>query len=89
MTVAEFEILLPAFEKAYLKQYPAEKTKTGNPRIRKAGAGRKSALGSIEQKLLFASVYQKTYPLQAVMGELFVGWDKRKPMNGSIYCCPC
>lgn len=71
LTVVEFERLLPAFEKAYLKKYPATKTKTGKPRIRKAGAGRKSSLDSIEQKLLFALVYQKTYPLQAIMGELF------------------
>jgi len=71
LTVEEFTILLPAFEKAYLKKYPAKKTKTGKPRIRKAGAGRKSFLDRIEQKLLFALVYQKTYPLQAVMGELF------------------
>jgi hypothetical protein len=28
-------------------------------------------LNSIEQKLLFALIYQKSYPLQAVMGELF------------------
>jgi len=66
LTVAEFEDLLPAFEKAYLKRYPASKTKTGKARKRKAGAGRKGSLESIEQKLLFALVYQKTYPLQSV-----------------------
>jgi Helix-turn-helix of DDE superfamily endonuclease/DDE superfamily endonuclease len=71
LTVKEFEELLPAFEKAYLKKYPARKTKAGTTRIRKAGAGRKGSLESIEQKLLFALVYQKTYPLQSIMGELF------------------
>jgi hypothetical protein len=71
LTVAEFEDLLPAFEKAYLKKYPVKKTKAGKVRKRKAGAGRKSSLGRIEQKLLFALVYQKSYPLQAIMGELF------------------
>jgi hypothetical protein len=40
-------------------------------RKREAGAGRKGSLASIEQKLLFALVYQKSYPLQSVMGELF------------------
>ena len=40
-------------------------------RKRKAGAGRKGSLPNIEQKLLFALVYQKSYPLQSVMGELF------------------
>jgi len=71
LTVAEFEDLLPAFEKAYLKKYPVKKTKAGKVRKRKAGAGRKSSLGRIEQKLLFALVYQKSYPLQAILGELF------------------
>lgn len=71
LTVAEFEDLLPAFERAYLKKYPIKKTKAGNVRKRKAGAGRKSSLDRIEQKLLFALVYQKSYPLQSIMGELF------------------
>jgi hypothetical protein len=71
LTVAEFEDLLPAFEKACLKKYPVKKTKVGKDRKRKAGAGRKSLLDRIEQKLLFALVYQKSYPLQSIMGELF------------------
>jgi hypothetical protein len=71
LTPEEFKELLPAFERAYLKQYPAAKTKTGQVRKRKAGGGRKGSLASIEQKLLFALVYQKSYPLQSVMGELF------------------
>jgi len=71
LTVAEFEDLLPAFEKAYRRKYPAKKTKAGKVRKRKVGAGRKSALDRIEQKLLFALVYQKSYPLQSIMGELF------------------
>lgn len=71
LTSDEFEILLPAFERAYLKKYPTAKTKAGTSRKRKAGAGRKGSLSSIEQKLLFALVYQKSYPLQSVMGELF------------------
>jgi hypothetical protein len=43
----------------------------GKGRKRKAGAGRKGLLDSIDQKLLFALVYQKGYPLQSIMGELF------------------
>lgn len=62
---------MPAFERAYLKKYPPAKTKTGQVRKRKAGGGRKGSLAGIEQKLLFALVYQKSYPLQSVMGELF------------------
>jgi hypothetical protein len=71
LTPDEFELLLPAFERAYLRRYPVSKTKIGSRRRRKVGAGRKGALASIEQKLLFALVYQKSYPLQSVMGELF------------------
>jgi len=71
LTPEEFIVLLPAFERAYLKKYPVSKTKEGNTRKRKAGGGRKGSLASIEQKLLFALVYQKSYPLQSVMGELF------------------
>ena len=71
LTPEEFDLLLPAFERAYLRKHPASKTKAGNARKRKAGAGRKGSLASIEQKLLFALVYQKGYPLQSVMGELF------------------
>lgn len=71
LTPDEFEDLLPAFERAYLKKHPASKTMAGKTRKRKAGAGRKGSLESIEQKLLFALVYQKGYPLQSIMGELF------------------
>ena len=71
LTPDEFDLLLPAFERACLRKYPVSKTKTGSERKRKAGAGRKGSLASIEQKLLFALVYQKSYPLQSVMGELF------------------
>jgi hypothetical protein len=71
LTPDEFDLLLPAFERAYLGKHPASKTKTGTTRKRRAGAGRKGLLASIEQKLLFGLVYQKSYPLQSVMGELF------------------
>ena len=71
LTPNEFEDLLPAFERAYLRGYPPAKTVVGKRRKRKSGAGRKGSLDSIQQKLLFALVYQKSYPLQAVLGELF------------------
>jgi len=71
LTLEEFDFLLPAFERAYLKAYPVSKTMTGKKRERKAGGGRKGSLASIEQKLLFALVYQKSYPVQSIMGELF------------------
>jgi hypothetical protein len=71
LTPEEFKFLLPAFERDYLKAYPVSKTMTGKKRKRKAGGGRKGSLASTEQKLLFALVYQKSYPVQSIMGELF------------------
>ena len=71
LTPEEFEYVLPAFEKVYQQVFPDTKTKTGQKRERKSGGGRKSTLASIEQKLLFALVYQRSYPVQSIMGELF------------------
>ena len=71
LTPEEFEDLLPAYQRAYQKKYAASKTIAGKARKRQAGGGRKGSLEGIEQKLLFALVYQKGYPLQAIQGELF------------------
>jgi hypothetical protein len=71
LTPKEFTRLLPAFERAYGRKYPSKKTRAGKARKRKTGGGRKGNLYDVEQKLLFALVYQKTYPLQALIGELF------------------
>ena len=67
----EFEVLLPAFARAYAEQYPVEKTMAGKPRKRQAGGGRKGGVPGIEQKLLFILVHQKTYSLQSLLGEVF------------------
>jgi DDE superfamily endonuclease/Helix-turn-helix of DDE superfamily endonuclease len=71
LTPEEFEYVRPAFEQAYRRAFPDAKTKTGQHRERKSGGGRKGVLVGIEQKLLFALVYQKSYPVQSIMGELF------------------
>jgi len=71
LTPEEFKYVLPAFEKVYQQVFPDSKTKTGQTRQRNFGGGRKGTLASIEQKLLFALVYQKSYPVQSIMGELF------------------
>jgi hypothetical protein len=71
LTPKEFKLLLPKFERAYAAAYPATKTRTGTTRQRQPGGGRKSALGTPEQKLLFVLVYLKTYPLQILLGEVF------------------
>lgn len=71
LTPKEFEHLLLPFARAYARQHPSNKTGDGHARTRQAGGGRRGALESLEQKLLFILVYQKAYPLQAVHGELF------------------
>ena len=71
LTPKEFAALLPAFRRAYERRYPSQRTLAGRPRKRKVGGGRKSSLDSQEQKLLFVLVYQKTYPLQVLLGETF------------------
>jgi Helix-turn-helix of DDE superfamily endonuclease len=71
LTLSEFQRLLSAFPQAYLQHYPANQTAEGQPRQRSVGAGCKGRLEQPEDKLLFLLVYLKTYPLQAVMGELF------------------
>jgi hypothetical protein len=71
LTTAEFRSLLPAFEAAYARAHPADRTATGQPRQRCPGGGRHAALSDGADKLLFALVYLKTYPLQVVLGQLF------------------
>jgi len=71
LTLKEFKLLLPAFEQAYARRYPADRTRAGQSRKRQWGGGRKSTLETPEQKLLFALVYQKTCPVQTLLGELF------------------
>src|ERR1051326_564999 len=71
LTLSEFQRLLTAFPQAYQQHYPANQTTEGQPRQRAVGGGCKGRLEQPEDKLLFLLVYLKTYPLQAVMGELF------------------
>jgi hypothetical protein len=71
LTPKEFKLLLPAFRQVYARLYPAHKTLAGKLRHRKAGGGRMGSLRSLEQKLLFALVYQKTYPWQDLIGCVF------------------
>jgi hypothetical protein len=68
LTVKEFQALLPAFSTAYDKRYERKARRKGQQRIR---SGRRGQLPTMEQKLLFILVYQKTYSLQVVQGELF------------------
>ena len=66
----EFEELVPAF--AHTLQVVEEQTRPApRHRQRAPGGGRKPGLRTAEDKLLFALVYTKTYPLQVVQGQLF------------------
>jgi Helix-turn-helix of DDE superfamily endonuclease/DDE superfamily endonuclease len=71
LTHKEFEALHQAFSAVYATEYPSDQTATGRGRKRQSGGGRKGQLPTTEQKLLFSLVYQKTYPLQALLGEVF------------------
>ena len=71
LTNKEFQALLPYFEAAYQAKYEGKKTQAGKKRQRAVGGGQKGVLPTLEQKLLFILVYQKTYPVQIVMAELF------------------
>ena len=65
----EFSILLKSFELAWKESIASS---VDNPsRQRAYGAGRKSELALIEDKLLFILVYFRLYPTQAVQGYLF------------------
>jgi hypothetical protein len=66
----EFEELLPVFAQAlHLAEEQAQPAL--RKRQRAPGGGRKLSLRTVEDKLLFALVYTKTYPLQVVQGQLF------------------
>ena len=68
LTLAEFEALLPVFQIAYEHTYPPDRTYEGKARQRRAGAGAPGTLPSFADKLLFILVYQKTNPLQVMLG---------------------
>jgi hypothetical protein len=71
LTHKEFVAWHEAFCVAYATVYQGEQTAAGRARKRRSGGGRKGQLGTTEQKRLFSLVYLKTYPLQALLGELF------------------
>ena len=71
LTPKEFEALPQAFGAVSATVFPGDKTAQGRVRKRQRGGGRKGQLQTTEQKLLFSLVYQKTYPRQALLGEVF------------------
>jgi DDE superfamily endonuclease/Helix-turn-helix of DDE superfamily endonuclease len=71
LTSKEFSLLLPVFCKVYGEARAGATTQSGKRRQRNMGGGRKGRLRTLEQKLLFILVYQKAYPLQTLLGEVF------------------
>lgn len=71
LTPKEFKVLLPAFRTVYERECAGDTTQSGHRRQRQVGGGRKGQLRVPEQKLLFILVYQKAYPLQTLLGEVF------------------
>ena len=71
LTLKEFKALLPFFVEAYRRTCEGDTTLAGHKRQRLVGGGPRGTLNTVEQKLLFILVYQKTYSLQVVIGELF------------------
>jgi hypothetical protein len=71
LTVDEIQKLLPVFKEKLAALHPRELTKRGKSRQRRAGAGPKERLRTDEDKLLFILIYQKTYPIQEMLGLQF------------------
>ncbi len=71
MTITEFINLLPSFERAYATQLARLDKERKEPRQRKRGAGRKSELITLQDKLFFILFYFKFYPVQVVQGYFF------------------
>jgi hypothetical protein len=69
--VDEFQRLLLVFQEKLAALHPPELTKRGKPRQRRAGAGPKEKLRTDEDKLLFILIYEKTYPIQTMLGLQF------------------
>lgn len=67
----EFEALLAVFAEKYAASNPVDRTIDGKPRQRRPGGGGKATLNALEDKLLFILVYEKTYPLQTMLGLQF------------------
>src|SRR5258708_28934916 len=67
----EFEALLVSFGEAYAAAYPDQQTIAGHARQRGKGGGNKGKLWRLEDKLVFILVYEKTYPLQTLLGLQF------------------
>lgn len=71
LTDEEFQALLPTFEKCYQLSLPQKPKPTKKKKQRVRGGGRKSKLATLNDKLFFILVYQKTFQLQVMHGLQF------------------
>ena len=71
LTVTEFDALVPVFAEECAVLYSPTHTQAGQRRQRKAGGGNKPRLATVQDKLLFILIYEKTYPLQTAHGLQF------------------
>jgi hypothetical protein len=71
LTDKEFKVLLPSFQEAYEHAQPMNQTQSGRKRKRQVGGGRKAMLATMEDKLLFSLMYQKSYPVQELLAVTF------------------
>ena len=71
LTEAEFQALLPHFERAFVT-YMQDRTIDGHPRTsRRYSTYDTCPLPTVADKLLFILTYLKQHPLQEVQGQLF------------------
>jgi len=71
LTVAAFAELLPAFDQAYEDSLDRRDEQREQPRQRQRGGGRKSALRTVKDQLVFILFYMRVYPTQTLQGYLF------------------
>lgn len=71
LTLQAFLRLLPAFSRAYEQALDQQDVQRESPRQRRRGGGRRSALATMEDKLVFILVYFRLYPIQELQGLLF------------------
>lgn len=71
LRVPEFDALIPAFAEECAATVSPTHTQAGHRRQRQVGGGNKPRLATVEDKLLFILIYEKTYPLQTAHGLQF------------------
>jgi hypothetical protein len=71
LTLQAFNELLPAFRQAYEEDLDRRDAEREKPRQRGRGGGRKGALPTIEDKLVFILFYFRFYPVQMLQGYVF------------------